>query len=150
MSFVCCRHVAKSLVAGSREARFYAQARANRHICFELGVQFSTNLRKSLWTSQGPQGIQGQPKGRQVSATFKPKAPQRASQRDLNARPKGANDIPKGPKRTARGSQRHPKGKQREPRASQRETKGERKTRREGGCHVAKLTCYNRLPLSSS
>jgi len=31
----------------SPKAIFYVQARANRHICSELGVQFSTNLRKS-------------------------------------------------------------------------------------------------------
>ena len=29
-----------------REVIFYAQVHANRHICSELGVQFSTNLRK--------------------------------------------------------------------------------------------------------
>ena len=45
-----------------REAIFYTQARANKHICSELGVQFSTNLRKSPWPPQGtPRDPQGDP-----------------------------------------------------------------------------------------
>ena len=100
-----------------REARFYAQARANRHICSELGVQFSKNPRKSPWAPQGtprqpqgppkgpprdprgipreppgtpwgPQGAQGQPKGSQVDPKFKPKAFQSESTGNQN-KPRG-------------------------------------------------------------
>ena len=76
-----------------REARFYAQARANRHICSELGVQFSTNLRKSAWTPQGtprhprdPQGTsQGPPKGSPRDPQGTPNVPQ-----GTQGQPKGA------------------------------------------------------------
>ena len=47
-----------------RGARLHAQARANKHIYSELGVQFSTNLRKSPCAPQGtPQVPQGTLKG---------------------------------------------------------------------------------------
>ena len=71
-----------------QEARFYAQARANRHIYSELGVQFSTNLRKLPWAPQGtprdPQGAQGQVEGSQVGAKIKPRHP-KASPRATKA-----------------------------------------------------------------
>ena len=46
------------------EARFYAQARANKHICSELGVHFFEESEKiALGTPRHPQGTQGTLKG---------------------------------------------------------------------------------------
>ena len=95
-----------------REARFYAQARANRHICSELGVQFSKNPRKSPWAPQGtprqPQGPQGTPEG---------------PPRDLRGSPGGLHGAPKGPKGSPKGAKWAPNSSQRHPKASPRATK---------------------------
>ena len=54
--------------------------RANRHICSELGIQFSTNLRKSPWAPQGtPKVPQGDPKCRQMRHGFGSKMPSNAT-----------------------------------------------------------------------
>ena len=97
-----------------QEARFYAQARANRHICSELGVQFSTNLRKSPWAPQGtPRHPQGPPRDPQGIPKGFPRDPKRD--------PKGPKGSPKGAKWAPKSSQGHPKAIPRATKTSQKD-----------------------------
>ena len=101
-----------------REAIFYAQARANRDICSELGVQFSKNPGKSPWALQGtprqpqrlsrdPQGPPRDPKGAQKGAPRDPMEPQRG--------PRAAQREPSGHQNQAKAFQSHSKGSQNKP-----------------------------------
>ena len=96
-------------VAGDefREAIFYAQAHANRHICSELGVQFSANL-KTLCTPRRPQAPKGPPRDPQGTPKGPPRDP-RGTPEGPKGNPKGA----KGPK--IRAHQSHSKGNQNKP-----------------------------------
>ena len=78
-----------------REAIFYEEARYFRHICSELELQFSTNLRKLPWAPQGtPRDPQGIPKGPPRNPMGPPKGP-RAAQREPSGRQNQAKGTPK-------------------------------------------------------
>ena len=113
-----------------REARFYVQARYLRHICSELGIQFSTNMRKSPWAPQGtPRHPQGPPRDPQGN----PKAPQ--------GTPEGVPRDPMGPPRGPRAAQREPSGPQIQFKGSPKPVHGQPKQ--------AKRTNYiNKLPIN--
>ena len=113
-----------------REAIFYAQARANRHICSELGVQFLKNPGKSPWA---PQGTPKQPQGPPRDPQGIPKGPPR----DTRGGPKG----PMGPPRGARAAQREPSGPQIQAKGIPKPVHGQPKQ--------AKRTNYiNKLPIN--
>ena len=61
-----------------------------------MGVQFSTNLRKSSWAPQGtPRNPQGIPKGAPRDPQGSPPRGPRAAQREPSGRQNQAKDIPK-------------------------------------------------------
>ena len=96
-----------------REAIFHAQARANRHICSELGVQFLKNPGKSPWAPQGrPRDPQGISKG---------------PQRDPQGTPGGAPRDPMGTPRGPRATQRGPSGRQNQAKGAQKPVQGQPK-----------------------
>ena len=103
-----------------REAISYAQPHANGHICPELGIQFSTNLRKSACSPQGvPRDPKGTPEGPPRSPKGAPREPEGVP-RD----PMGSPGTPKGSPRDPHGSPRNPQGTPWGPQGAQGQPKG--------------------------
>ena len=118
------------MCAEFHEATFYVQARANRHICSELGIHFFKNPGKSPWA---PQGTPKQPQEPQRDPQGIPKGTPRETRRSH----KGPMEPPRGPRAT-----------QREPSGPQIQAKGDPKPIHRQPKQAKRINYINKLPIN--